>query len=60
MTAESACRDKNAKISIGTSIIADSIDLLFGEIKIAKLGAFVLQSAASLNDFRAIDACKGK
>jgi hypothetical protein len=63
MTAESACRDKNAKISAGTSIIADSIDFLVDKFKLSKSGevvAYLASLAANLNDIRAIDACKAK
>lgn len=56
MTVESACRDKQAKISSGLSIISDSFELLF-PIKF-NLGSYILSSAANLNDIRAINKCK--
>ena len=63
MTAESACRDKNAKISAGTGIIADTIDLLVDKLKLSKSGevvAYLANLLANLNDIRAIDACEAK
>jgi hypothetical protein len=57
MTIESACRDKRAKISAGLSIAGNALGLIpvFGD----KIGAG-LGVASSVNDWAAIEQCKGK
>ena len=61
MTVESACRDKNAKVSSGLSILSDTFSLLVPELlQVGKYGSYILSTAANLNDINAIDSCKQK
>ena len=57
MTTESACRDKSAKISAGLSIGGNAFSLL--PLIGGKIGA-VAGVASSVNDWVAIEKCKGK
>ena len=61
MTVESACRDKNAKVSSGLSILSDTFSLLVPDLlQVGKYGSYILSTAANLNDINAIDSCKQK